>query len=148
MNYKIDKNDKRLLIVKFKDKVTMNKVFSNISERYEGLLVNAEGYNFPATYIEKTDIIYNFVKKNKIEYVIGVYNSKSLEHEKLHAKYYLNEEYKRKIDEEWNMLDESKKNKITIFLKKLGYCDNVLIDEYQAYRYTEKDNFFGVNFNK
>ena len=52
--------------------------------------------------------------------------------------------YKQKIDEEWNNIEENKRNKIIVFLKKLGYDDKVLIDEYQAYRYTEKDNFFGV----
>ena len=50
----------------------------------------------------------------------------------------------KKIDKEWEELDERKRNKIITFLKKLGYCDKVIIDEYQAYRYTEKDNFFGV----
>ena len=41
-------------------------------------------------------------------------------------------------------MEENKRNKIIAFLKKLGYDDKVLIDEYQAYRYTEKDNF--LNF--
>jgi len=56
----------------------------------------------------------------------------------------LDKEYKEKIDKEWNDMEENKRNKIIAFLKKLGYDDKVLIDEYQAYRYTEKDNFFGV----
>jgi hypothetical protein len=42
-------------------------------------------------------------------------------------------------------MEVSKKNKIITFLKNLGYNDKVLIDEYQAYRYSEKDNFFGVD---
>jgi len=42
------------------------------------------------------------------------------------------------------MLEPEKRDKIVAFLKRLGYCDKVLIDEYQAYRYTEKDNFFGL----
>ena len=39
----------------------------------------------------------------------------------------------KKIDKEWEELDETKRNKIITFLKKLGYCDKVIIDEYQAY---------------
>jgi len=39
----------------------------------------------------------------------------------------------------------SKKNKIITFLKNLGYSDKVLIDEYQAYKYSEKDNFFNLD---
>ena len=137
MNYEIDKNDSRLLIVRFNNKTSMNTALSKISKRYEQIETIAEGYNFPASFVEKN-------KKNKIEYVIGIYSGKSFQHEKLHAKYFLDEEYKKKIDKEWEELDETKRNKIITFLKKLGYCDKVIIDEYQAYRYTEKDNFFGV----
>lgn len=146
MNYEIDKNDYRLLIVRFNNKTTMNNALSKISKRYEQIETIAEGYNFPASFVEKSDVIYDIVKKNKIEYVIGIYSGKSFQHEKLHAKYFLDVEYKNKIDKEWEELDETKRNKIIIFLKKLGYCDKVIIDEYQAYRYTEKDNFFGVKF--
>lgn len=146
MEYEIDKDDNKLLIIRFNNKLLMNSILSEISERYEGLLKNAEGHNFPASYIRKSDKIYDFVKKNKIEYIIGVYNFKSIQHEKLHAKYYLDENYKTRINKEWEELDEIIRNKIIIFLKKLGYCDKVLIDEYQAYRYTEKNNFFGIKF--
>lgn len=65
MIYEIDKNDNRLLVVRFKNKNTMNTALSKISERYEGLSGNAEGHNFPVSYIEKSDIIYDFVKKIK-----------------------------------------------------------------------------------
>ena len=106
----------------------------------------AEGYNFPAGFVEKTDEIYNFVKKNKIEYIIGVYSGKSIQHERLHAKYYLDAEYKKKIDDEWEEIDAKKREKITDFLKRLGYCDKVIVDEYQAYRYSEKSNFFGIKY--
>ena len=133
MNYEIDKNDCRLLIVRFNNKTSMNNALSKISKRYEQIETIAEGYNFPASFVEKSDVIYDFVKKNKIEYVIGIYSGKSFQHEKLHAKYFLDDEYKKKIDKEWEELDETKRNKIITFLKKLGYCDKVIIDEYQAY---------------
>ena len=116
MNYEIDKDDKRLLIIRFNNKSLMNNTLSKISERYEGLLSNVEGHNFPASYVTKTDKIYDFVKANKIQYVIGVYNFKSIQHEKLHAKYYLDENYKNKIDKEWNQLDETVRNNIILFL--------------------------------
>jgi hypothetical protein len=145
MIYEIDKNDQRLLIIRYDSKIKMNNDLSKISERYEDLTISAEGHNFPASFVDKKDIIYDFVQKNKIEYIIGVYNSKSIQHERLHAKYFLDPIYKNKIDNEWYELDDNKRKKITYFLKKLGYCDKVIIDEYQAYRYTEKNNFFGVN---
>ena len=148
MKYEIDKHDNRLLIIRFNNKKEMYNTLSQISKRYEQLEVMAEGYNFPASFVEKTDKIYDFVKENNIKYVIGVYNSinmlNSIQHEKLHAKYYLDQEYKNKIDKEWLEIDSNTKNKIINFLKKLGYCDKVIIDEYQAYRYSEKSNFFGI----
>lgn len=144
MNYEIDKDDKRLLIIRFNKKSLMINSLSKISKRYEELPENVEGYNFPAKYVIKSDQIYNVITKNKIEYVIGIYNVNSIKHEKLHAKYYLDQEYKNKINKEWDDLDETIKNKITVFLKKLGYCDKVIIDEYQAYKYSEKKNFFGL----
>ena len=76
MNYEIDKNDYRLLIVRFNNKITMNNALSKISKRYEQIETIAEGYNFPASFVEKSDVIYDFVKKNKIEYVIGIYSGK------------------------------------------------------------------------
>jgi hypothetical protein len=143
MNYQIDK---QLLIIRFKNKAVMNKALSAISERYEGLSGNLEGHNFPASYVQKGDIIYDVVQKHNIKYIIGIYHVNSLEHEKLHAKYYLDVTYKKKIDEEWTQLDDVKKRKIIQSLTKMGYCDKVWIDEYQAYRYTEKANFFGFKW--
>lgn len=142
--YEIDKIYPKLLILRFNNKKSMNKELGDISNRFEGLSI-LEGHNFPASFIKKTDNIYDIVKKNNIEYVIGIYNSDSLLHEKLHAKYYFDKKYKQQIDKEWNNMEVSKKNKIITFLKNLGYNDKVLIDEYQAYRYSEKDNFFGVD---
>jgi len=144
MKYEIDKLDNRLLIIRFENRDTMNKTLSKISKRYEQIEATAEGYNFPAEFVEKSDEIYDFVRKNKIEYVIGVYSGKSIAHEKLHAKYYLDKDYKRQINDEWAELEAKKRDKIIEFLKKLGYCDKVIVDEYQAYRYSEKANFFGV----
>ena len=143
MNYQIDN---QLLIMRFKNKHEMNKALSVISERYEGLSGNLEGHNFPASYVQKDDSMYDIIKKHNIKYVIGVYHFHSLEHEKLHAKYYLDATYKKKVDEEWKQLDDVKQRNIIHFLTKLGYCEKVWIDEYQAYRYSEKANFFGFKW--
>jgi hypothetical protein len=146
MNYQIDKDDNRLLIVRYKNKAIMNKALSAISDRYEGLSGALEGHNFSASYVQPSDSIYDMVQKHKIIYVIGIYHVNSLEHEKLHAKYYLDATYKKKMDEEWAELDTIKKGKIIQALTKLGYTEKVWMDEYQAYRYSEKDNFFGFKW--
>ena len=145
MQMQICKSDIRILVVRFTCKDKMNIILDKISNRYEGELKNREGHNFPATSVIKTDEIYKFVIENKIKYVIAVYNAKSIKHEELHAKFYLDNDYRNKIQKEWDSMDSKKREYITTFLKKLGYSDKVIIDEYQAYRYSEKPNFFGIS---
>ncbi len=135
------KND--ILILNFRgDRNKMNELLDPLSNDYEGVIVNRTGHNFPSTYLKKTHILFSY--KNKCRYVIGVYRTNDLAHELLHAKFYLEPHYKNQIETEWNELDEFKRNHIITFLKKLGYSDKVLIDEYQAYRYSESSNFFGI----
>lgn len=133
-----------ILILNFNgNKNKMNEMLDDISNIYEGVIIGRSGHNFPSNYTPTNNHWSSQYKKN-CNYVIGTYNHKSLSHELLHAKYYLDSEYKNKINNEWNNLENNKKNHITNFLKKLGYSENVIIDEYQACRYTEKDNFFGI----
>ena len=120
----------------------MNELLNPISNVYEGFLPNREGHNFPALFIPKGHPLYCF--KNRCKYVIGVYNGKSIKHELLHAKYYIDSEYKLKINREWEDLSEKTRIYIQSFLRRLGYSDRVMIDEYQAYRYSEAANFFGI----
>jgi hypothetical protein len=132
-----------ILILNFKgNKQKMNALLDPISNLYEGMLRNREGHNFPAKYIPSDHPLHAY--KDKCKYVVAVYNTKSLNHELHHAKYYMDEKYREDIRKEWGGLDEQTKQKIVKFLKKCGYSDDVIIDEYQAYKYTEKSNFFGV----
>jgi hypothetical protein len=103
--------------------------------------VNRQGHNFPADYIVKGHVLYPY--KNQCKYVIGVTSTLSLKHEMLHAKFFIDKKYRDTIENEWSKLTDETRIKITSFLKKLGYSDKVIIDEYQAYRYSEKSNFFG-----
>lgn len=136
------KND--ILIVNFKgDKNKMNEILDPISNEYEGIILGRIGHNFPSNFIPKNNHILSKYKF-KCKYVIGFYKIKDLAHELLHARYYLDSEYKSNIDKEWNNLDSVKKEYLIKFLKKLGYSDKVLVDEYQAYRYSEPNNFFGI----
>ena len=63
----------------------------------------------------------------------------------MHAKYYMDEKYKENVNKIWKNMKESSKKKVIDMLKKMGYPEeeNILIDEFQAYYYTEKKNFFG-----
>lgn len=132
-----------VLIVHFKgNKNRMNEVLDCISDAYEGAIRGREGHNFPAEYIPANHVLTQY--RHKCKYVIGVYNGKSIAHELLHAKYYTDAGYAAQINCEWLALTEGMRDYLTRFLKRLGYGENVIIDEYQAYRYTEAPNFFGI----
>lgn len=145
ISYKsIASTGKTVLIFHFSTKERMNESLAPISNAYEGSLKqNREGHNFPASYIPKESPFYKHIQANCV-YVIGVYTPLSLQHELLHARFYVDSDYKQLIQNEWDSLSDVVKNHITSFLKRLGYRDDVIIDEYQAYKYTEKPNFFGI----
>jgi len=135
-----------VLIINFKgNKKKMNEILDSISNNYEGTIKNREGHNFPSIFIPNNNSLAKY--KSQCKYVIGIYNNKSIKHELLHAKYYIDKEYNKKIHKEWNELEEKTQEYITKFLKRLGYSDNVIIDEYQAYKYSEPANFFGVKLS-
>jgi hypothetical protein len=149
ISYKtIGTTGKSVLILHFSTKARMNEILDPISNMYEGeLKQHREGHNFPAFYIPVEHHLYKYITSGKnCAYVIGVYTPLSLQHELLHARFYADYEYKQQIINEWNALPERTREHITAFLKRLGYSDSVIIDEYQAYRYTEKPNFFGIRF--
>lgn len=137
-----------ILIVNFKgNKGKMNSFLDPISNLYEGPLNSArEGHNFPAAIIPFTHPL--SVHKSKCHYVIGIYNTRSLAHELRHAKFYLEPDYRKRVEEEWCSLSLKTQTQITEFLKKLGYPEKVHLDEFQAYKATEPENFFGVRLEK
>lgn len=97
------------------------------------------------TKAEKT--VYQQVKNYR--YLVAYVSDKDLAHELQHAKYYLDQQYNRLVNQVWNRLDNSLKTKLKIFLEGLGYNDDVLIDEFQAYLTTEPINFFRLKkYNK
>jgi len=134
-----------ILILNFQgNREKMNTLLDPISNRYEGFMANREGHNFPSYFIPENHILTPY--KDKCVYVIGIYNHRSIQHEMLHAKYYIDVDYREKIHKEWNSFHPLLQNHLICFLKKLGYSEKVMIDEYQAYRYSEPDNFFGIRF--
>ncbi len=139
----LTKIENQVLIHHFEgNRTKMNQVLDVLSNAYEGVIPNREGHNFPSSFITKSHILYRY--KDQCKYVIGVYNGKSIAHELLHAKYFIDTEYKEQILQEWSTMEPHKRNYIISFLKRLGYSDSVIIDEYQAYRYSEAPNFFGI----
>jgi len=127
------------------------------------------GFNFPS-YIVKNFIKQGFLKDlskdekyiidvlsqlNQKYYVIGTYeksdtnNTKSFLHEMVHAMYYLNTEYRRKV----NLAIKKEKDNIVDMSKTLlnlgGYSEGVLYDEINAYvstnNYRKTDKLYNLS---
>jgi hypothetical protein len=110
------KND--ILILHFKgNKNFMNEMLDIISNKYEGTIINREGHNFPSCNIPKQHFLFKY--KNQCKYVIAVYHHHSLNHELLHAKFYIDNTYKQHIIEEWNNLNPLVRTHIYKFLKSM-----------------------------
>lgn len=143
---------------------TIPKYISDIADIYEGKINDRIGINFPIDVVKKWNTDKNCKhsthsknSKNSIneytdkaKYVVVYKKGDKLtkDHEMLHAKYYMDKEYKEKVIEIWNSMKKESKKKVLSMLKKMGYPEDneeLLIDEFQAYYYTEKDNFFGKN---
>jgi hypothetical protein len=134
-----------VLVLKFKNRDKMNSSLSNISNLVDGELnLSRIGHNFPKSVIPKQNIFFTALKHLKFEYVIAFADKNSLSHELCHARFFLDRDYREKQISLFNSLSEKQKKVVVEFLKKLGYDDSVIVDEFQAYYHTEKKNFFGI----
>ena len=128
------------------------KELEPIAEEYEGKINGRYGFNFPFNIIRKDNkskIITNIMKHNdmKPNYVV-VYKKGDImtkKHELQHAKYYIDKEYRETVQKMWDSFDSKYKSNVISMLKRMGYPEHVMIDEFQAYYFTEKSNFFGKN---
>lgn len=149
MKYHIEE---RILHITYnqKERSYDNKEFQNIceiSKLYEGAdIPSVVGFNFPMKTVPKKNILYTTYGKDA-DYVIVYKNGdrQTKLHELCHAKYYIDPSYKSSIHSLWNSLTDVSKKKVIDMLLRMKYANNmeILIDEFQAYYYTEKSNFFG-----
>jgi hypothetical protein len=119
--------------IEFKSANAMTQEMEKFASAYEGYVPGRIGYNFP-----------NDDGSYTIAYIKGDYATKM--HELRHARYYLDSQYRNEVNKIWSLLDNDTKRTIERFLKRCGYSESVLIDEFQAYAFTEKDpeKFFGL----
>jgi hypothetical protein len=75
---------------------------------------------------------------NKRYYLIGVdsFESSTMDHEIAHGLFYVNDDYKKKAFELVDNLPKRIMNGMSNVLLDMGYCEDVLIDEIQAYMST------------
>jgi len=124
--------DNEILILEFNSISDMNQIMEKSATHYEGFIKNRIGYNFPSKFIIGNIPHYN---KNLHQYIIGYVrgNNKVKTHELCHAKFYTSEKYRKYWTKKWNILNINIRQKITKKLKYMGYNDQVIIDEFQAY---------------
>lgn len=121
------------------------KLIQEIASSYEGEIVNRIGFNFPFNTIDlkKYKLFLPYV--SQVDYVI-VYKKGDVQtkkHELLHAKYAMDESYRKKIKQLWDTFTLSFQENILKMLKKMKYPESVFLDEFQAYYFSEQPNFFG-----
>ena len=121
--------------------------FVTICDAYEGPLPGRIGFNFPLSFVKKQFPRHPLCKA-EADYVIG-YSKKDIlakRHELQHAKYYMDPTFKTEVAKLWESLSQRSKEKINETLLRMKYANEpgLLLDEFQAYHFTEKVNFFGV----
>lgn len=126
----------------------MNEHLDEISDSVEGEMKGRVGHNFPLSrsMINKYKWIKDIIGNKKITYVIAFVKGDILtaRHERQHALYFYNDEYRQRVNELWDSLTDGNKKIIKEFLVRNGYHEPVFIDEFQAYLTTEGTTIFGL----
>ena len=118
----------------------------SICDAYEGPIKGRVGCNFPMSFVREkkhTSAFLNQIQTPSTEYVIIYKKSDILtkQHELQHANYALQPVHRDAVLTLWNSLHPSCQQRIQGMLRKMGYPDHVLLDEFQAYYYTERTLF-------
>lgn len=145
------------IILTYPNDMLLRKALLRINTAYEGgeLKGSLQGVNFPVKFLndwvkstktltdEEKNIIYK--AKNYTYVIAAVENDYStLLHEKAHALFFLDKNYREKATAIWESLSEKVRKNITNILKSLGYKSDNFLDEFQAYA-IEDPFFFGKN---
>jgi len=138
----------KILHVIYKKVENIPKYIISLADEYEGKINNRIGFNFPISKNSKNSNSNKLIQKYpNILYVIVYKKGDVLTklHEELHAKYYIDVDYKNKVKNIWDSLTKESKKKVLDMLEKMKYPkdEKILIDEFQAYFFSEKKNFFG-----
>ncbi len=135
-----------ILHITYNKKENISKEIIEIANAYEGEIKERIGFNFPISFV-KNKFPKSRLLSYKAEYVI-VYQKKDIhtkKHELQHALYALSPSLQLQVKELWESFSKSYKDKVKELLLKMKYPNDekILLDEFQAYYFTEKENFFG-----
>ena len=117
-----------------------------IADKYEGHVKSRIGFNFPLSRLVFSS--YPQLKAfQDCQYAIVYKRGDVLtkKHELQHAKYYMDPQFKQEVLKLWTSFSEKFRSNALGMLRRMNYQDNmeILLDEFQAYYFTEKPNFFG-----
>ena len=138
----------RILHIVYDDKHALPSDIEKIASFYEGHVTGRIGFNFPMkAVVECKTRVSTCVStyKDKADYVI-VYKKGDIVtklHELQHAKFFMDLSFREEVALLWNNFSTRFQERATAMLKKMNYPDHVLLDEFQAYYFTESSNFFG-----
>ena len=114
-----------------------------IANAYEGIIPGRIGFNFPMRFVRKLCPTSDIAKYDA-DYVI-VYKKGDIatkRHEGQHAKYDMDPVYRKSIQMLWDSFSTEMQEKVRSTLRRMNYPPSLLLDEFQAYYFTEKKNFF------
>ena len=145
-----------ILHIEYSSTKDIPEYIDDIANQYEGKIKNRLGFNFPMSFAlsytkSKNKKVFNILNQfhinEKANYVI-VYKKGDIQtkkHELCHAKFALDPLYKESVFKLWNSFSDTYRKNVRNLLKQMKYPDKdeILIDEFQAYYYTEKKGFFG-----
>lgn len=123
-----------------------------LANEYEGYVPGRVGLNFPMSIAARTALFLPY--QSAVDYII-VYRKGDLatkRHELQHARYFMEEDYRRAVQQEWDSWTDAYREKvIRVLTKQMNYpADSLdrLMDEYQAYQTTERISPFGSPYKK
>jgi hypothetical protein len=75
------------------------------------------------------------IRKNKRWYLIGIdkEGGNVMDHEICHGLFYVDSEYNKTVSSMVDVIPDKIKENISSILLKMGYCEDVIVDEIQAY---------------
>jgi len=117
-----------------------------ICNQYEGEIPERIGSNFPMDFVKKMFPSHPLLKYSA-KYVIAYQKGDIItkKHEMCQDSFYLDPVYRQKIETMRTSFSAAYQKKVHSMLQKMKYPNDpqLLLDEFQAYYFTEKPNFFG-----
>ena len=159
----------RVLHATYRSKTEIPDDLLRLTDAYEGVIPNRVGWNIPFSFLESTPSsapastpcpcpapalapLWDALRTKGAEYLV-VYPEKDIQtkkHELLHARYKMDPVYQQEVRALWASLSDADQKRVHALLRGLHYPDNpdILLDEFQAYYFTEPPSFFGLTLSR